>query len=351
MILNPGRAIFFGGSSSLPSLAQSSFAYVFPSWRPARRLLIIASGDNEALLRRISGGRIPFEITDILNLDDDEVSRSENLRRQLCPETLLRNNIWGIVVVSNGNCHGFPISLLLECWLNGIRVFDEHSFWEQQARLIDIDAAEPRWLWSSRQFQSGRLTLIRKRLFDLVIASIALLLTLPLMFIIAILIKCDSRGPALYRQERVGLRGRRFILYKFRSMRVDAEAAGIPEWAAVGDPRITNVGKFIRHTRIDELPQLLNVLRGEMSVVGPRPERPYFVETLAATMPFYSARHYAKPGITGWAQVNAPYGASLEDSQEKLRYDLYYIKHCSLWLDLRILLQTIRVVVLREGAR
>ena len=175
--------------------------------------------------------------------------------------------------------------------------------------------------------------------------------SLPLLLIVAVLIKLDSRGPALYRQERVGFEGKTFTLYKFRSMRRDAELAGVPEWASIDDPRTTRIGRFIRFTRIDELPQLFNVLRGDMSIIGPRPERPYFVNRLATEIPFYSARHCVKPGITGWAQVNAPYGASTEDTRTKLRYDLYYIKHCSFRLDVLILLRTIRVIVLQEGAR
>ena len=193
--------------------------------------------------------------------------------------------------------------------------------------------------------------LLIKRLLDLLIASVAMTLTLPLMLLVSLLIKSDSTGPVFYRQERVGLRGRSFDLYKFRSMRHDAEADGIPIWAAERDPRVTKVGKFIRCTRIDELPQLLNVLRGEMSIVGPRPERPYFVSKLSATIPFYAERHSVNPGITGWAQVNAPYGASIEDARVKLRYDLYYVKNRNLFLDFHILLSTVRVIFFQEGAR
>jgi exopolysaccharide biosynthesis polyprenyl glycosylphosphotransferase len=186
---------------------------------------------------------------------------------------------------------------------------------------------------------------------DVALAAALLILALPLMVIVAILIKLDSAGPAFYRQERVGLDGKCFTLFKFRSMQQDAEAPGRPVWAEVADPRITRIGQFIRYTRIDELPQLLNVLRGEMSLIGPRPERPYFVEKLASAIPLYTVRHYVKPGITGWAQVNASYGASAEDALEKLRYDLYYIKHRSLVLDVLILWRTLRVIIFQEGAR
>jgi lipopolysaccharide/colanic/teichoic acid biosynthesis glycosyltransferase len=188
-----------------------------------------------------------------------------------------------------------------------------------------------------------------KRLLDLLIASAAIALTLPLMLLVSLLIKCDSPGPILDRQERVGLRGRTFALYKFRSMGHDGE--GIPTWAAGRGPGVTRVGRFIRCTRIDELPQLLNVLRGEMSIVGPRPEDPYIMETLSAAIPFYAERHYVRPGITGWAQLYAVHGVSIEDVREELGYDLYYVKNRSFLLDVRILISTVCVIFFEEGIR
>jgi exopolysaccharide biosynthesis polyprenyl glycosylphosphotransferase len=190
-----------------------------------------------------------------------------------------------------------------------------------------------------------------KRITDVVLASALLISTLPLMLLVALAIKCDSAGPVFYRQERVGLRGRHFTVLKFRSMRNDAEADGRPVWAATQDPRITRVGRFIRWVRIDELPQLLNVLRGEMSIVGPRPERPHFVEQFNKLIPLYDDRHAVLPGITGWAQISYSYGASLEDAREKLRYDLYYVANWSFELDLKILLATVGVVLSGKGAR
>ncbi len=190
-----------------------------------------------------------------------------------------------------------------------------------------------------------------KRLTDLLIACSLIALTLPLMLIVALAIKCDSPGPVFYRQERVGLNSRRFVLLKFRSMRQDAEADGRPVWAAARDNRVTRVGGFMRLTRIDELPQLFNVLRGEMSLVGPRPERPHFVDHLGKIIPSYDERHTVLPGITGWAQVNYPYGASVEDARQKLAYDLYYIANRSLLLDLKILCATVGVVIFQKGAR
>ncbi len=201
------------------------------------------------------------------------------------------------------------------------------------------------------QQKGRRSTDLIKRLTDLLIACSLIALTLPLMLIVALAIRCDSPGPVFYRQERVGLNGRRFVLLKFRSMRQDAEADGRPVWAAALDDRITRVGGFMRLTRIDELPQLFNVLRGDMSLVGPRPERPHFVDHLGKIIPSYDERHTVLPGITGWAQVNYPYGASVEDARQKLAYDLYYIANHSLLLDLRILGATVGVVIFQKGAR
>ena len=190
-----------------------------------------------------------------------------------------------------------------------------------------------------------------KRILDLLISVCLLVFTAPLMLLVAILITCESNGPILYRQERVGTKGSRFTLLKFRSMNQDAEPEGKPVWASPGDARVTRVGRLIRYTRIDELPQLFNVLRGEMSMVGPRPERPYFVDQLTEVVPSYAERHNVKPGITGWAQVNYPYGASIEDARRKLEYDLHYVNHINTRLDLRILCATVGVVILGKGAR
>ena len=191
---------------------------------------------------------------------------------------------------------------------------------------------------------------VSRRTLDVIGSLMLLAFTFPLLLLVAFLIKVDSTGPVLYRQSRVGLHGRIFTILKFRSMRVDAEAAG-PRWATDRDPRMTRIGAFIRATRLDEVPQLLNVLRGEMSLVGPRPERPHFVQQLAAIIPRYNERTHVLPGITGWAQINYPYGASVEDARAKLAFDLFYINNRALLLDLRILLRTIPVVLFRIGAR
>jgi exopolysaccharide biosynthesis polyprenyl glycosylphosphotransferase len=262
---------------------------------------------------------------------------------------LMRQHGISTVVVS-GAVPPDALQALLDCKLRGIAVVSDLAFQERALGRIDLDTVRADDIVFADGFADGAVSQGIKRISDVAIAIAMLVAMLPLMVFTAIAIKADSLGPVLYRQQRVGRLGHTFTLYKFRSMAVDAEAAG-PSWAQHADPRVTRVGSFIRATRIDELPQLANVLLGQMSVVGPRPERPHFVQQLAAAIPFYHERSYVKPGVTGWAQVNYPYGASIEDAREKLAFDLFYVKHHGLWLDLVILLSTIRVVLFREGAR
>ncbi len=255
------------------------------------------------------------------------------------------------IVVAADDCDDLPVTGLLRCRATGIRVSNYMDFIERQTKTVDPDALQPSWLIFSDGFRNSLLTNLSKRCFDVVFALALLLFTLPLMAVTALLIALDSKGPVFYRQERVGLNGRQFSVIKFRSMRADAEKDGAPQWAAQRDARVTRVGVLIRKLRIDELPQLLNVLRGEMSLVGPRPERPCFVTEFTRQIPFYAERHCVKPGITGWAQVNYPYGASLEDARNKLAYDLYYVKNNGLFLDLIVVFQTVRVILFADGAR
>ena len=235
--------------------------------------------------------------------------------------------------------------------LRGVRMFSLAGFWEHCLGRVNLDRLDRAWFLSGDGFADHRFGVLAKRALDLSVSLVLLVLTFPLMLMVALAVKLDSPGPVLYRQRRVGLHGRVFTLLKFRSMRADAEAGGTPRWAARKDDRVTRVGRLIRSTRIDELPQLLNVLTGDMSLVGPRPERPHFVEQLTAVIPFYAERARVKPGITGWAQVKYPYGASVEDAREKLSFDLYYLKNRGLLLDLLILISTFRVILFREGAR
>lgn len=253
-----------------------------------------------------------------------------------------------IVVAVQDRRKELPVDALLDLKLGGVAVLDFQTFWERQTGKIDLDHVYPSWLIFSEGFGGNRLQRAMKRLFDVGVSLLFLVLTLPVLILTALAIKFESRGPVLYRQERIGLHGRPFMLMKFRSMREDAEKDGVPRWACAGDDRVTRIGSFIRRTRIDEIPQIFNVLRGDMSLVGPRPERPYFVEELAKQVPYYRERHRVKPGISGWAQINFPYGASVEDAKQKLQYDLYYIKNYSLFLDFIILLQTARVVLWPE---
>jgi len=255
------------------------------------------------------------------------------------------------VVVSLADRRGaFPSRDLLQAKLSGVRVEDAATIYERITGKILTEGLKPSWLIFSDGFCTSRVTRAIKRAVDIVLAGVGLVLAAPLIVVTAFLVKIGSPGPVLYRQERVGENGRIFELYKFRSMRADAED-GTPIWAKENDDRVTGVGRFIRLTRLDEMPQLWNVLRGDMSFVGPRPERPYFVDQLAAVIPFYMERHTVKPGVTGWAQVKYRYGASIEDAMEKLRYDLYYVKHLSIVFDLTIVIDTVKVILSGKGAQ
>jgi len=256
-----------------------------------------------------------------------------------------------IVAVRQQRGGVLPLSALLECRLSGVRITDLPRFFERVHGLIPIDALKASWLIYGSGFRQSWLRTTIKRVFDITAVGTLLACSLPIMVITAMIIAFESGFPLIYRQERVGLRGKTFSMLKFRSMRQDAEKDGKARWAAANDARVTRFGRFLRRSRIDELPQLFNVLRGEMSLVGPRPERPVFVASLTEQIPFYAVRQSVKPGITGWAQVRYSYGADVEQSARKLEYDLYYVKNHTLFLDLLIMLETVRVVLLGQGAR
>jgi sugar transferase (PEP-CTERM system associated) len=256
-----------------------------------------------------------------------------------------------IVAVRQQRGGVLPLRSLLECRLNGVRITDLARYFERVHGRVPIDLVKVSWLIYGNGYRQGWLRTFNKRVTDVVFAALLLVLTLPLMALAAAMIVLETGTPVIYRQTRVGRRGRHFTVLKFRSMAPDAEMDNGAQWADVNDPRVTRVGRLLRRTRIDELPQLINVIRGEMSFVGPRPERPEFVAILTEQLPFYAVRHSVNPGITGWAQVRYSYGASVEQSMKKLEYDLYYVKNHSLALDLQILLETVRVVLLGEGAR
>ena len=264
--------------------------------------------------------------------------------RKLCVDEV-------VVALTERRAGSMPLRELLDCKLQGIMVHDLNSHFEKRLGQIRIDYLNASWLIFGDGFNQGLLRTFIKRVFDIVCASGLIILASPFMLMAFLAVKLDSRGPALYHQERVGLDNKPFQVVKFRSMRQDAELNGQPVWATSGDRRVTRVGKFLRLTRIDELPQLFSVLSGDMSLVGPRPERLFFVEQLTREIPFYAVRHSVKPGVTGWAQVRYQYGATVADSLEKLQYDLHYVKNHSLMWDLRILVETVRVVLTGKGAR
>lgn len=256
-----------------------------------------------------------------------------------------------ILAVRDRRQGGMPVTQLLECKLKGVEIIELSSFFERHNGHLQLDSMNASWMILAEGFQQGMLRDTVKRLFDLLISIVMLVATLPVMALAALLIKLESPGSVLYRQERVGAGGKCFTILKFRSMRTDAEPDGKPRWASLNDSRVTLVGRVIRRTRIDELPQIFNVFFGDMSFVGPRPERPYFVQDLTQQIPYYGVRHTVKPGITGWAQVRYAYGSTVDDALHKLQYDLYYVKNHSLFLDLMILFQTVQVVLWGKGAR
>ena len=244
-----------------------------------------------------------------------------------------------------------PLRGLLDCRLSGVEITDLARYFERVHGQVPIESLKVSWLIYGQGFRQNVMRAIVKRSFDLVVSAVLIVLTAPIVALAALLIAVEGGGPVIFRQQRVGHRGRTFTVFKLRSMQQDAERDGKATWATVNDVRVTRVGRLIRRARIDELPQLFNVLRGEMSFVGPRPERPEFVAMLTEQIPFYAVRHSVKPGLTGWAQVRYSYGATVEQSVRKLEYDLYYVKNHTLLLDLVILLETVRVVLLGEGAR
>lgn len=244
-----------------------------------------------------------------------------------------------------------PVPELMECKLRGIAVTNGIDFYERELKKAKLDMVHPSWIVFSDEFKASKARDFAKRTLDLLISLSLLIVTLPFILLTALLVFLETGRPVLYSQTRVGLLGKHFRIYKFRSMRQDAEKDGKARWATANDNRVTRVGAFIRNTRLDELPQLYNVIRGEMSIVGPRPERPEFVSELTKKVPFYDTRHYVKPGLMGWAQLKYPYGASVEDARGKLEYDLYYSKNHSLLMDFLIMIQTVEVILLGKGVR
>lgn len=355
-----GRGVVgFSFAIALAGLTLARYSYIKLSDHEVikRRVLVLGAGSRAyrvGELERQLGPAAGFHVVGYLPINSTHPAIDP---RKLVGETnslesLVRTRrIEEIVVGIRDRRGALPIKDILKCKLAGVSVVDLPTFFERETGRIELETLNTSWLIFSDGFSQGPVKAVIKRAFDMAVSVLVLLFAWPVMALTALLIYREDGGPIFYKQQRVGQGGRVFELMKFRSMRVDAEGDGKPQWARKDDDRTTRVGRFIRKVRIDELPQLFNVLRGDMSFVGPRPERPFFVEQLSREIPYYNARHALKPGITGWAQVRYPYGASVEDAIQKLQYDLYYVKNNTLFLDLIVLFQTARVVIWNEGAR
>jgi len=321
-----------------------------------RRLVVLGAGKRADRIRQLE--KRPgagYIVVGYIAMNDGPQVIEESINRNAIynlADFVVRLAASEVILALEERRNSVPMSDLLRIKTTGVHVNDLSTFLERETGRVDLDTVNPSWLIFSDGFSSGqRLSAIAKRMFDVVASAALLLLTAPLILLGVIVVLLDSRGPAFYRQLRVGLFGQEFYIVKLRTMRQDAEVAGKAVWAEKDDPRITRTGRILRKLRIDELPQAWNVLKGDMSFVGPRPERRQFVEDLEQQLRYYGERHMVKPGITGWAQINYPYGASIEDARHKLEYDLYYAKNYSPFLDLLIILQTIRVILWPEGAR
>ncbi|MBI5043698.1 MAG: TIGR03013 family PEP-CTERM/XrtA system glycosyltransferase [Nitrospirae bacterium] len=323
------------------------------------KILIVGTGETakDIAKRLLNKEKVGYNIVGFISVDDATL-----VGKSLVNPTVVGtyNDICGIVeregiskiIVALSERRGrLPLDTLLRCRLNGIKIEDDSTFYEGINGKIRLESLRPSWLIFSDGFKKSWGSIVTKRLLDIVASLMLLIMMLPVMLLVAILIKLDSKGHVFFKQERIGQDGNIFTLLKFRSMREDAESGLGPVWAKKDDDRATKLGRILRKTRLDELPQLINVLKGDMSFVGPRPERPFFVEQLKEKIPYYSLRESVRPGVTGWAQICYPYGASVEDAYEKLQYDLYYIKNMSFLLDLTIIFETAKVVLLGRGSR
>jgi sugar transferase (PEP-CTERM system associated) len=357
-----GRGVFLIAAFFVMVLVTGwrlAFEWLSVKIGPRERLLIIGTGAAALTLARELFER-RFELgVDIVGFVDPDPAKvgtpmiNPGIIGTLedIPSIVRARNV-DRVVISLSDARGkLPMDKLLEMKLDGVSFNHLANVYEEYTGKIAVENLRPSWLIFSPGFRNSRLMASLKRIFDMIAAMLAMVVAVPLLALVAVAVKLTSPGPAFYHQMRVGLHGRIFTVHKLRSMRPDAEASTGPVWASKhGDPRVTPLGQFLRRSRLDELPQLWNVLKGDMSLVGPRPERPEFVTALTTRIPFYGQRHIVRPGLTGWAQVRYTYGASEEDALQKLQYDLFYIKHMSLPLDLFILLSTIKTVVLRKGA-
>jgi sugar transferase (PEP-CTERM system associated) len=358
LVVGPGVAVLTAGVAAAIGIAwRAAFVSVARLAR-SERMLIVGTGPAALRLCREIQGRAELGMT-VVGLVTAGSSRG-SLPSEAPPVVgdvdelaeLVDREAIDRVVVSLGDARGrLPMDRLVDTRLAGVRVDELPSVYEECAGKVTVEDLRPSWIVFSSGFRRTRVRVALKRAADVCAAAIGLLLASPVLLAVAAAVRLTSRGPALYHQARVGRNGQTFMVHKFRSMRVDAEAGTGAVWASAGDRRVTPLGRWLRRTRADELPQLWNVLRGEMSLVGPRPERPEFVSQLAREIPFYPLRHVVRPGLTGWAQVRYPYGSTVEDAREKLQYELFYLKNFSLWLDALIVLKTVKTVLLGRGAR
>jgi sugar transferase (PEP-CTERM system associated) len=357
--LFPARGLFaYALAVALAGIFVSRFFFLKFADNQAlrRRILVLGAGYRGNMIREFEkrSAQLGFRVIGYVRMGDEpirvEPERMLEMRTSLF-DFVGSEDIDEIVVAPDDRRGGIAVDEILDCKMGGYEVVDLLTFFEREAGLLRVDSLHPSWLVFSDGFRLAGAQQVAKRWFDVAASLVLLAAAWPVMLLtaLAILVESGRGAPVLYRQVRVGLNGRLFQVIKFRSMRTDAEKDGKPQWAKANDDRITRVGKFIRKVRIDELPQVLNVLKGEMSLVGPRPERPEFVEKFAETIPYYSERHRVKPGITGWAQLCYQYGSSYQDTIEKLQYDLYYVKNYSIFLDFLIMLQTIEVVLWGKG--
>jgi sugar transferase (PEP-CTERM system associated) len=339
-------------------ILRSGFVRMTKADSRKRRVLVLGTGINadrvemlqsdDPTLGFIVVGYIDLGDTVCLIDDDRMIPKDQHLF-----DIVERMAVDEIVVALDDRRKGLPVNELIDCKMKGVEILDLLSFYEKEENAIKIDQLHPSWIFFSSGFYHGVMLIYLKRLADILVSLTLLILFSPVMLLIAIasLVSSVGRDPVFYRQVRVGQNGRLFTIYKFRSMRVNAESATGPRWAAINDSRITRLGSMLRKARLDELPQLFNVLKGEMSLVGPRPERPEFVRALSQQFPYYNERHRLKPGITGWAQLMHHYASDETDNRKKLEYDLYYVKNSGPFLDLIILIETVEVVLMAKGAR
>ncbi|MGS1078596.1 TIGR03013 family XrtA/PEP-CTERM system glycosyltransferase [Pseudoxanthomonas beigongshangi] len=340
------------------SLVRLAWMRIYGSDVLKQRILIFGAGKNADLINsrmRRKSDRRSFLVLGFVPVPGQPVLVQEELLvrpgEEGLSELVERLQIDELVIAPDERRGGLPMEEMLLCVQRGVSVVDLSSFFEREAGMVQLNVVDPSWLVFSGGFDYSTPRRLSKRFFDLAAALALLLIAWPLMLLVALAVWVESGGPIFYSQTRVGERGRHFTLTKFRSMRVDAEKDGVAVWASKDDDRSTRVGKVIRKTRLDELPQLVAVIRGDMSFVGPRPERPHFVDMLNDEIRYYGVRHSVKPGLTGWAQLRYPYGASVRDAEEKLKFDLFYVKNHGLVFDLMILLQTVEVVLFGRGAR